>query len=416
MIGRASADVTAHVTKTITRTHVEFRARNRGAPLRLTLNEGAMEQARLHLDKGLLALKEALPALRVQDNDLAEVFDMLHRLGRRLIFMLFGPNQRVLKDLMEFWNWALPFARNPSTPGLIHCVGDRMVFLPLEYLPLFDLSPDKVRDSVDFVQACRNLVGFSCVVQRSMLPIPIRSTSAIMAGRSGLVPMRYLYNENLEGAKDELAWFLSAATEHVEIEGPYPCAERGAPNLAQQIFDPRLLLTGGHREMPDQIQHFACHCYATLKDPLGNEIELSGGGQELRVTLGEIGEDLVAMAVGSAGRAFELPLVFMNACGAARMHASSALSFPYFFLEHGNRGFIGSEIEVPDDLAAAFSRALYERLLIRGMPLGQSMLDARNHLLYEHRNPLGIVYSAYADPELRVRAATRGVRDVAAAV
>jgi hypothetical protein len=43
-----------------------------------------------------------------------------------------------------------------------------------------------------------------------------------------------------------------------------------------------LLLSGGRRDLPDQIQHFACHCYARANRPLDNEIELSGGGSGWR--------------------------------------------------------------------------------------------------------------------------------------
>jgi hypothetical protein len=240
------------------------------------------------------------------------------------------------------------------------------------------------------------------VVRRIMLPVPLRGGTTLHPGPTGRLPVRYLHVEHLTGAKQELEWFTSAAAGHVRIEGPYPVGAEDAPTLAQQIFDPTLSLTGGHRELPDQIQHFACHCYASAESPLDNEIELSGGGHEIRVTLGSLGEDLVVLTALHGERTFELPLVVMNACGSARMHASSALSFPHLFLENGNRGFIGSEIEIPDDAAAAFSRALYERFLLRRRPLVEAVLGARHQLLHELRNPLGIVYSAYCDPELHI--------------
>jgi hypothetical protein len=84
------------------------------------------------------------------------------------------------------------------------------------------------------------------------------------------------------------------------------------------------------------------------------------------------------------------------------MHAASSLSFPYLFLQNENRGFIGSEIEMPDDVAAAFSKAFYTRFLVHKVPLGRSLLDARNFLLQEFRNPLAISYSSYADPDLHI--------------
>jgi hypothetical protein len=97
-----------------------------------------------------------------------------------------------------------------------------------------------------------------------------------------------------------------------------------------------------------------------------------------------------------------MPLVTMNACGSSRMAATSALSFPWLFLRNGNRGFIGSDAEVPDDVAAEFCTALYERFIVRRQPLGVAIHGARNHLLNQYGNPLGIAYSAYADPDLHV--------------
>lgn len=218
----------------------------------------------------------------------------------------------------------------------------------------------------------------------------------------GRLPLRFLHHESLEGARKELSWFTSTAAHRVEVDGPYPYGDTGAATLAEQIFDPRRSLAGELRSMPDQILHFACHCYATLNSPLDNEIELSGGGQELRVKLGTIGEDLLGLKSRPDQDSCEMPLVVMNACGAARMHATSALSFPYLFLMNGNRGFIGSEIEVPDGVAAEFSKALYEPFLLRRLPLGRSVFEARSSLLHTHGNPLGIAYAAYADPQLHV--------------
>lgn len=142
-----------------------------------------------------------------------------------------------------------------------------------------------------------------------------------------------------------------------------------------------------------------------MTDPLANEIELSGANQDLRVTLGMLGEDLVSLVAAREQREFDLPLVVMNACGSARMHATNALSFPYLFLQNGNCGFVGSEIEIPDDVAAEFSKAMYERFLLGGQLLGQAILGARHDLLRLFRNPLGIAFSSYADPELHVRPA-----------
>jgi hypothetical protein len=348
-------------------------------------------------------LKDALPALHADEADFADIYDTLHRIGRRIFFTLFGMTGNGIDGIQQFWNRAVPFGRNPEWSPLVECIGDKDSFLPLELLPLFRMDPgDPVTGRWDFVEACRVLVGFSCVVRRTMLPIPQRGGIALKPGYTGRLPVRYLYVEQLAGAKEELEWFSSTASPHVEIDGPYPCSSTDAPSLPDQIFDPRLSLTGIQRDCPDQIQHFSCHCYTTLDDPFGNEIELSGSGQEIRLTLGALTEDLLALAARHPARKYEMPLIFMNSCGSARMQATSSLSFPYLFLQNGSRGFIGSEIEMPDDVAAAFSKALYTQFIVHKVPLGRSLLDARNLVLGHYGNPLPIAYSSYADPDLHV--------------
>ncbi|MFD7258375.1 CHAT domain-containing protein [Streptomyces sp. NPDC059874] len=405
MTGSRPADVTVRVHRTVRTTQVAFHARNGTPPLRMTLPQpGVMDVARRRLDAGLLGLKDVLPGLTVDDEDVPEVFDVLHRIGRGLVFLLFGLETGVIQGLQTFWNSALPLARNPALPPpLVECVGDRDCFLPLELLPLHRMYPAAPADRAELIAECRNLVGFSCVVKRTMLPAPVPTGLSLRTAPGGRLPLRFLQHEQLDGARRELDWLTSSAADRVEVDGPYPDGDSGAATLAEQIFDPRRSLAGELRAVPDQVQHFACHCYATLDSPLDNEIELHGGGKDLRVKLGTIAEDLVALKSRPGQAGHEMPLVVMNACGSARMHATSSLSFPHLFLTNGNRGFIGSEIEVPDEVAAAFSEALYERFLLRRLPLGRSVFEARNSLLHTYGNPLGIAYAAYADPQLHVR-------------
>ncbi|MCZ0991814.1 CHAT domain-containing protein [Streptomyces diastatochromogenes] len=400
-------DIYVRVITTSEATRLEFTARRLGIPpVRATLiGSDALLKVRQELDAGLTRLKDELTGLAVEDKDLNRVFQSLHGLGRTLLFILFGSQQAILKELQTFWNDALPLGMNPEMPPpLVECVGSKDGFLPLEFLPLFRMFPGppvKTRDK--FITACRTLVGFSCVVKRTILPAPIRGGNTLRTGPQGRVPTRYLYYEHLHGAVEELAWFADAGGAHIDLEGPYPDGTDRAPSLAEQIFDPRLRLDGTLRELPDQVQHFACHCYTRSEDTLAAEIELSGAGCHSRTTLGALGADLVALGASQAQRTFDLPLVMMNACGSGRMRAPGAPSFPYLFLTNGNRGFIGTETEIPDDVAAAFSKALYERFLVHRIPLGRAVLESRRHLLHTLRNPLGLTYATYADPSLHVR-------------
>jgi hypothetical protein len=247
----------------------------------------------------------------------------------------------------------------------------------------------------------RGFISFSSIVQRKLRSPFSAGSMELKPGADGTLPVRYLQYDTLPGARQELEWFTADAAHRVKLEGPYPCAA-AAVSLAQQIYDPTMLVAGGRRGTADQIQHFSCHCYTKARSPLDSEIELSGDGQNLRLQLRAIGTELVGMMRRTGRGTFDLPLVFLNACGSARLRADGAFSFPQLFLDNKNRGFIGTEIEMPDDVACSFSSSFYQRFLIWRLPLGRSVLEARRHLLYEYGNPLGIAYTSYADPELHV--------------
>lgn len=365
-----------------------------------------LEQALEALDTGLYKVKQALPALDVSDDDLMRAYSAFEELADELLYVLFGNTESVIYKLEDFWKSAMPFARNPHWQEvLVECVADTP--FPLEYLPLLASSgKTEPASRAELLDQFRSYIGFSCQVHRKTRNPQPTGSLTLATNEDGEIPVRYLQYDALPGARQELNWF-TAPSHRVKIEGPYPNASHSI-SLPQQIFDPRMLLNGKTRNLPDQIQHFSCHCYTKAHSPLDSEIELSGSGQNVRVLLRQIGTDLVRLLRKSPHRDFDLPLIFLNACGTARLRADSAFSFPQLFMENRNRGFIGTEIEMPDDVAWTFSTAFYERFLQWGRPLGSAMLEARRHLLYKHGNPLGIAYTSYADPELNAQSIIEG--------
>lgn len=389
-------------------TRVEFWSSVPSVPTaRLTIKgRDRLERALEVLDSGLYEVKQALPGLDASDYDLIRVYAAFEELADELLYALFGNAEAVIYKLQDFWRSALPFARNSHwREVLVQCVADTP--FPLEYLPLLAGPARPAPGSrAEWLDQFRAYIGFSCLVQRMTHDPQSAGALRLARNQDGELPVRYLQYDALAGARQELGWFNEPGR-RIKVEGPYPDTKNNI-GLPQQIFDPRILLDGSVRELPDQIQHFACHCYTKAKSPLDSEIELSGSGQSVRIRLRDIGKDLVRLLRKSPHRDFDLPLVFINACGAARIRADSAFSFPQLFLDNRNRGFIGTEIEMPDDVAWTFSQAFYERFLQWGRPLGSAMLGARRDLLYRHGNPLGIAYTSYADPELHARSINAG--------
>lgn len=67
------------------------------------------------------------------------------------------------------------------------------------------------------------------------------------------------------------------------------------------------------------------------------------------------------------------------------------------FLESGAAGVITTDVAIPDRFAANFAVQVYQYLL-EGRTIGQSLLQARRKMLNSTHNPLGLVYSLYAEP------------------
>jgi hypothetical protein len=95
------------------------------------------------------------------------------------------------------------------------------------------------------------------------------------------------------------------------------------------------------------------------------------------------------------------------------MTPNGITSFPEMFLFNvGNRGVIGTETRIPDQFAAEFSEQFYLNL-VRGATLGMAVFNARWTLLKRRNNPLGLLYSVYANPYATVRKPLRNAVSLA---
>ncbi len=96
------------------------------------------------------------------------------------------------------------------------------------------------------------------------------------------------------------------------------------------------------------------------------------------------------------------PLVFINGCQTAEMGPELAQRFVETFARLGAAGVIGTEVAVWEALATEVAERIWAGLL-EGQPLGALLRSVRLELLRK-RNPLGLVYTAYASAGLRLSA------------
>ncbi|MGK7871159.1 hypothetical protein [Falsiroseomonas sp. E2-1-a20] len=384
----------------------------------------------------LIRLREGLDAiggLRQTERSAWQALKILYERGFRILLKLLGDDSGAVREIVEIcrdaWpGWATPaWAEDALAPPLITVaarVGDG---IPVEILPLFDFSQLDRPESFDELNldalgeiACR-FVGFSAIVQR--IPWRARRRSPRTQPGSGRrlenlprLPIANFYYRGLPGLARTEAFF-AANSAHIALDPVWPdatCpteAETLARELAVRIWE-----RAG--KQPAQLHHFYCHCETERAPAEAHTLRFHTGSilwGERRVTLGDLGSALARLRLASdeAEDVADRPLIFLNACASAAVDPSGIGSFPEIFADERFLGFIGTETVMPDAFASAFAEALLTRLLLQTQPepLGRALHRARWDMLRRYKNPLGLLYSAYADPDLQVRRSPDAVRN-----
>ena len=348
-------------------------------------------------------------------NAVQKAMQHLHGLGRLLNRNIFGADYEKVRAMFLR---ACPTWRNADSEDYLAPVIEVRALLehmlPFEFIPIFDMNePPGVSRFNELEPLAARFLGFSTAIRRIFADPEDESASPQKAPSCQLdneprLSVRFFKHAGLEGAKEEQKFFRGAPW--IDLRGPWPDRE-----IAQQQFTTELVteICRGSvagvaiQHPPDHIQHFACHCNTTRQNPFGHTLYLahdtgwfSNEGYARRAVIRDLQRELPPLARARAGDPYTL--VFLNACGAAKLTPEGAASFIDLFLKLGNRGVIGSEVRVPDVFAAAFSQQFYLNL-IRKFSLGDAILRARWTLWKIKHNPLGILYAVYADPYLSVR-------------
>lgn len=344
---------------------------------------------------------------------LSVAVERLHRAGRTLSIALFGNDNRHVIE--NFFLQSCPTWRRSGSDGyrapIVRVTSLMEHSLPLEFLPLFETRKPGVVGNIDQLsQAMACFPAFSMIVQRRFIHANVGPAAADPPApleNSPNLPVRFFRHAGLTGARKEREYLQAA--EWIDLRGPWP--DRSLPKqdflveFASLLWDEQAQLEVAD-EAPDQIHHFACHCNTEHDASLDHTLTLGNlnnwGWPSVReVTIGDLQGEFGSYPVRSS--ATPRPLIFLNACGSSKFNPAGIASFPDMFLSAiGNRGVIGTETPIPDSFAALFSEQFYFNL-IQGVTLGEAIFKARWTLLKRLNNPLGILYSVYADPFLHVR-------------
>lgn len=331
----------------------------------------------------------------------ASALENLARRGETLFYDLFVTDHEALVFCERAQSAVI---RSGGIP-FIQVTGRPETFLPIECLPLLGGAYDApIQNVPELIAAARRFVGFGGIVQ--WVPDTTLDQERCLRGAPRL-PVMFLRHAGLEGANDE--WMDLHSREEVDADGPWPQPQSPpddmVPEVARFIWDPARGTDGTPRNAPTEVLHFSCHCRTEGSDANAHSLYLAhNGSTERSVSLGDLKHRIFRLAakerdpVAGSSR----PLVFLNACESAALEVNATNSFPNFFMGLRAKGFIGTHAPIPDATATAFARHFYDELVKQGAPVALAIYRARMHLLEENQNPLGLLYTAYVDPELKM--------------
>jgi len=143
---------------------------------------------------------------------------------------------------------------------------------------------------------------------------------------------------------------------------------------------------GGERDL----LHLACHAEDATIAP-ESTLEISTDFPIRMVDLGNAG-----CRIGSGA------FVMLNACRTGTMNPATVFNWASIFLHRGASGVLATEFRVLDDFAARFAERFYDYFLC-GTPVGEAVLRTRRDFWSKECNPLGLGYSLYSSPDIRIQ-------------
>ncbi|WBB82201.1 hypothetical protein O7606_13025 [Micromonospora sp. WMMD882] len=178
-----------------------------------------------------------------------------------------------------------------------------------------------------------------------------------------------------------------------EFAGPHPSWVRGLGSPESQLHADREGMLAALRaaEPVTQLVYFFCH--GAIVD--GEPLLLVGPPEASGISYLQIADGDVYWPEGR-------PLVFLNGCRTAAVEPRYAMSFVDAFVTRAlASGVIGTEIVTYESLAETFGRLVLDAFVNRRESIGRAVRSARLALLAAG-NPLGLIYVAYAPPNLRL--------------
>ncbi|UPK67961.1 CHAT domain-containing protein [Chitinophaga filiformis] len=349
---------------------------------------------------------------QISISDANRALKYLNSAGAGLMFYLFGNRISEVRDFMrravETWRMS---STDAYTVPFVEVRSLQNKYIPVEFLPVFDsAAPAAATNSNDLLLIASRFLGFSTCINRIYHRPSLRSqvkTDAKIA-QDAKMRVRFFKNRKLTRLQEEEDFLRNHAG--IELLSKWPVGiaapDQFINELAALIWNGKDIATGV-AEPQDDIHHFTCHCINDYALSSNSKLHLTYPHKGLIWTSNKdvyVSIDSLAKEFGqqkSRDTKTSYPLVFLNACKSNKRNPLGLMSFPDLFVKHGNKGVIGTETMIPEMFAGEFSRCFYDKL-VNGFSISQALHTSRWYLLKRFNNPLGILYTLYADPDLRM--------------
>ncbi len=175
-------------------------------------------------------------------------------------------------------------------------------------------------------------------------------------------------------------------------------ARRWAPKLTASFrnTEEEVLAALGGKTLQQPLEYFYCHA------GVGGDSEGDIDQSFLGLTSDTTGLTLESIKLQTVAHRFAgTPVFILNACESARMDGRFYDGFVPEFLSMGACAVVGSDARVPALFGAHFGLALLEGIL-KGDPLGEVLLAARQAFLRRRKNPLGLIYRVFGNADVHL--------------
>lgn len=301
-------------------------------------------------------------------------------------FMLSNVLREFIEEgIHDLLSWERPL-------GIIEYESSLEKYIPLDYLYI-NLRESKSRSLSlsGLIPYLCQILGFAFIVQRNT---GSRTPNKVI-GSSGKLDIDIYAHAHLGTVEKEIKFFRQDNRNYFDAEVEYPGAygKDPAKRLVARLINGR----------DAHFHHYCCHCCAEGDDSWEHWLEFGKDQAKVKLTMADL-HSAFDDAAHDKGARLKLSntFSFLNACGGGVLIASSRFSFPYLFVKSfGHLGFIGPEYDISEAFASEFARVFYANLLRLGH-IGMALFRTRWFFAKKHKNPLGLLYTLYADPDLQL--------------